>query len=69
MSDMTLEDQVYELMDWARIEAVVYSEEDQPHEFLGAHVIEEGILVQAFLPDAQKVWVKMFAQEKRQRCF
>lgn len=69
MSDMILEDQVYELMDWARIEAVVYSEEDQPHEFLGAHVIEEGILVQAFLPDAQKVWVKNVRTGKETEMF
>ena len=66
---MTLEDQVYELMDWARIEVVVYSEEDQPHEFLGAHVIEEGILVQAFLPDAQKVWVKNVRTGKETEMF
>lgn len=55
---MTLEEQVYELMDWARIETIVYSEEDHPHEFLGAHVIKEGILIQAFFPGAKKMWVK-----------
>ena len=54
----SLEDRVYDLMDWARIEAVVYSEEDAPHDFLGAHPVKDGILVQAFLPEAEKVWVK-----------
>lgn len=54
----TLEDKVYEKMDWAKIEAITYSEEDQPHDFLGAHVGKDGILIQAFLPGASKVWVQ-----------
>lgn len=48
---------LYKLMDWARIEAVVYSEEDNPHEFLGAHRMATGILIQAFFPDVKKVYV------------
>ena len=55
---MTLEEKVYELMDWAEIETIVYSEADKPHDFLGAHVTEEGILIQVFLPQAKNVWVK-----------
>ena len=45
-------DRLYELMDWARIEGLVYSEEDHPHDFLGAHVTSSGVLVQLFLPTA-----------------
>ena len=42
-------------MNWPRIEALVYSEEDEPQEILGPHKTEEGILVQAFLPTAVKM--------------
>jgi 1,4-alpha-glucan branching enzyme len=44
-------------MDWGRIEGIVYSEESQPHSFLGASVTDSGILVQAFLPSAKSVAV------------
>ena len=32
-----MEKQLYELMDWPEIEAVVYSESQRPKELLGAH--------------------------------
>jgi 1,4-alpha-glucan branching enzyme len=49
---------LYDLMDWAGIEAIVYSEEDHPERLLGAHKVRGGYLVQAFLPGAEKVFVK-----------
>ncbi len=49
--------ELYDLMDWGRIEGIVYSEESQPHSFLGASVTDSGILVQAFLPSAKSVAV------------
>lgn len=65
----SMEEKVYDLMDWARIEAVIYSEESNPHEFLGAHLIKDGILVQAYIPDAVKVWVKNKVTGKREEMF
>lgn len=47
---------LYKLMDWARIEGVVYSEEDNPHEFLGLKKVLGGCLIQAFIPYAKKVY-------------
>ena len=47
---------LYKLMDWAEIEAVVYSEEDEPHKILGAHRVAGGLLIQAFFPDVKKVY-------------
>lgn len=47
---------LYKLMDWARIEGVVYSEEDNPHEFLGATKLLKDLLIQAFFPNAKKVY-------------
>ena len=46
---------LYKLMDWARIEGVVYSEEDNPHEFLGIKKMLGGYLIQCFFPGAKKV--------------
>ena len=54
-----MDKKLYDLMDWAAIEAVVYSEEDHPHVLLGAHETEEGILIQAFIPSAAEVSVKI----------
>ncbi len=51
------ENEVYELMDWASIEALVYSEHDNPHEILGAHATERGILIGAYVPEAQEITV------------
>ena len=50
-----MDNRLYELMNWPRIEALVYSEEDEPQEILGPHKVEDGILVQAFLPTAVKM--------------
>lgn len=50
---------LYKLMNWARIEGVVYSEEDHPHEILGAKAVSGGTLIQAFLPYAEQVSVKL----------
>ena len=52
-----MSDKLYEMMDWAEIEAVVYSEESEPKKILGPRVTEDGILIQCFLPGAQKVKV------------
>ncbi len=49
---------LYDLMDWGRIEGIVYSEENNPHNFLGANVTDEGVLIQTFLPAAESVIVK-----------
>ncbi len=46
-----MDKKLYRMMDWARIEGLVYSEEDKPHTFLGGHYVTGGILIQAYLPD------------------
>ena len=45
------------MMDWAGIEELVYSEASDPHHLLGAHETEHGVLVQVFIPTAEKVQV------------
>jgi len=59
-----MDEKLYELMDWAAIEAIVYSEEDNPHALLGAHITNDGILIQTFIPTAEKVSVKVEGVKK-----
>ncbi len=53
-----MEDKLYEMMNWPEIEAVCYAEHDNPHQVLGLHITENGIMIGAFFPDALKVCVK-----------
>ena len=48
---------LYDLMDWAGIEELVYSESANPHELLGPHITEEGVLVQLLMPTAKEALV------------
>ena len=50
-----MEKTLYDMMDWAGIEELVYSEASDPHHLLGAHETEHGVLVQVFIPTAEKV--------------
>ena len=45
-----MERELYEVMDWAAVEEIVYSESGDPHAILGPHKTDKGILVQAFFP-------------------
>lgn len=54
-----MEDILYDLMDWAEIETIVYSEHDNPHNLLGPHLTDKGVLIQAFIPTAISVVVKI----------
>ena len=50
-----LQDNLSNVLDYSLIEDLVYSECDRPHDILGAHLLEEGFLIAAFLPDALNV--------------
>ncbi len=50
---------LYDLMDWAGIEELVYSEAPNPERLLGPHLVDAGLLIQAFLPTASSVAVKL----------
>ena len=45
---------LYDLMNWAQIEGIVYSEEDRPGTILGPHVVGNSTLYQTFYPGAKK---------------
>lgn len=50
---------LYNLCDWAEIEAIVYSEHDDPHSILGPHITDDGILINAFIPTAVSITVRL----------
>ena len=54
---------LYDLMDWARIEEVVYGECDHPSEFLGPHHAGTSTLIQAFFPGAEGVLILIEGSE------
>ena len=49
-----MDKKLYKMMDWARVEQIVYSEEDNPHEYLGAHYVKGGWMISCFIPGAEK---------------
>lgn len=59
-----MDEKLYGLMDWAGVEAIVYSEEDHPEHILGAHVSESGIMIQGFFPGAKAVSVEVNGGKK-----
>ena len=62
---MKMEEKLYDYMDWAEIEAVVYSEENHPRDILGPRVTEDGVLIQAFFPDATRAAVHTIRDGKQ----
>ncbi|MBR2529578.1 MAG: 1,4-alpha-glucan branching enzyme, partial [Lachnospiraceae bacterium] len=52
-----MDKKLYKMMDWARVEQIVYSEEDDPHGYLGAHFVKGGWMISCFIPQADKVSV------------
>lgn len=50
-----MNNKLYKLMNWPAIEEIVFSESDNPHAVLGAHVVGNNTLLQAFFPESEKV--------------
>lgn len=50
-----MNNKLYKLMNWPRIEGIIYSEEDNPHEILGPHTVGKSVLFQTFWPGACSV--------------
>lgn len=58
-----MDNKLYKLMNWPRIEGIIYSEENSPFEILGPHPAGRNTLVQTFWPDAKEVF-SCFRNEK-----
>ncbi len=55
---------LYKLMNWPRIEEIIYSECSDPHEILGPHKAGNQTLVQAYFPGAKEASLVMEAGEE-----
>ncbi|MBE5935350.1 MAG: 1,4-alpha-glucan branching enzyme [Lachnospiraceae bacterium] len=56
-----MDEVLYDLCDWGAIEGIVYADYRDVHGILGPHITEEGILVNAYYPNAKSVTVKLNA--------
>ena len=52
---------LYNLMNWQKIEEIIYSECDNPHDLLGPHNAGRQTLIQAYFPGAKKAFVEFEA--------
>lgn len=59
-----MQEKLYKLMDWAFIEGIVYSEEDNPHRILGVHRMGTNLVFQTFQPGAVAVNVLLREEKK-----
>ena len=57
--------ELYELMNWGAMEALAYSEHDDPHTWLGGHVTERGVLYNTYQPTAKEVTLKIRNRQYR----
>ena len=60
-----MDNKLYKLMNWPRIEGVIYSEEDTPHEILGPHAAGRSTLFQTFQPEAESVTLVVDGEKKK----
>lgn len=60
-------DKAYEYMNWPRIEAVLYGEENLPREILGPHLVKKGVLIQCYFPGAESVKVHLKEKNRNHR--
>lgn len=60
-----MNNKLYKLMNWPRIEGIIYSEEDNPHEVLGPHAVgKNSVLFQTFQPGAVSIKLIIAGDEK-----
>ena len=62
-----MDNKLYEMMDWAAVEGLYIQKKIIRTIFWGAHVTEEGILIQTFLPTAKGVTVVLKDSKKNIR--
>ncbi len=54
-----MDKKLYKLMNWPKIEEIIYSECDNPHELLGPHKVGKDIVFQCYYPGAVSVKLRM----------
>ena len=51
----------YALMNWEQIESIVYADCSNPFSILGLHTKKKEVILQAFFPEAEKVFVNLYS--------
>lgn len=59
-----MDDKLYGMMNWPDIEGIEYCDQDTPGSVLGPHLTDDGLLIQAFVPDAKSVKVNLTTLKK-----
>ncbi|MBQ9143050.1 MAG: 1,4-alpha-glucan branching protein GlgB [Lachnospiraceae bacterium] len=59
-----MDKKLYKLMNWPKIEEIIYSECDNPHELLGPHKVGKDILFQCYYPGAVSVKLRLMDKRK-----
>lgn len=59
-----MDKKLYKLMNWPKIEEIIYSECDNPHEILGPHKVGKDFLIQCYYPGAISVRLRMMNTRK-----
>lgn len=59
-----MNNKLYKLMNWPKIDEIVYSECDNPHEILGPHVVGNQVLFQCFYPGAMSARLRLMDSRK-----
>jgi len=59
-----MDKKLYKLMNWPKIEEIIYSECDNPHEILGPHKVGRDMLFQCFYPGANSVKLRLMEKRK-----
>lgn len=50
-----MDKKLFDIINWADVEEITYSESSDPKRILGAHETEEGLLIQAYIPHAKSI--------------
>lgn len=59
-----MDKKLYKLMNWPKIEEIIYSECDNPHDILGPHKIGRDVLFQCFYPGAESIKLRLVDKNK-----
>ena len=59
-----MDKKLYKQMNWPKIEEIIYSECDNPHEILGPHKVGKDILFQCFYPGANAMKLRLMDKRK-----
>ena len=53
-----MKNKLYKIMNWPKIEGIEYCDQNDPNTILGPHITKDGLVIQAYVPDAVKLSVK-----------